>query len=587
MQLGRLNKLLVNNRKDFTISETRFIGELIDQARVTNESLNNHPPNYAIVMKNSFLCNSDRSPLSNANARAILAQRTERHNLVVEYLKNNISLDGLIAITKEIIQEDNLYYSSKAFSNCNQECFITDIKEKNKDNSIDEQLPIIYADYITEYYYYSVLWNTVDFALGGVYELRKPFGLFETSFENSTRIDYIKVFNSNIIGKHTDSYVYNILSCDNRLFKIYKKHFDVYAIKDELIFEYSYDIPLDLVGLDHAFIFNEIRITNDFIVALDIIGTDILVYQLNCRNIWKNIHLPLGYNNLRGRKIELINNDLVLIYDDFYLIINLIEAKGNISENKKDYIDSFEKIIKKVEFPPYELVQTIDLPERKIEFLKSSIYISDSEENILDFKKEEFIKINSNEEENNSKDNNSNHHKDTNDLDILKSTNDTDDKETYKEASTNLIKQFYMSSSGRFMVSVDNNNIGQVLDFKIKSQYQIIENNSPKIDFFGFKTFSADIDSITKVYFSKDEKFLIYSHCKGRNHTTEIINLKNISNKKSNDVRIYNEPMKLIGWNPENNYFIVLGSGTLYKNTIEKKNGEIIVESKPLKFVSN
>ncbi len=583
MHLGKLHKLIVNNRKDISIPETKFIGKLIDTARINRDSQNqkseetiedNSKNPYATVMKNSFVSSDERSPLSNANAKAILDQRIERHNLIVEYLEKNISFDGLKKITEEIIKEDNLNLIIPQFSGNTAYNFIRKVDEEIENTLLEDKPSDVYADFITEYYYYSVLWNTVEYTLEGICDIRQPFyGVMQSNNPNEITTKYYE-YNNKITSRHHKP---NDCSCRfycDKMFVNDKRTYSIYTIpskeQPDFILTGKYNIPLDFINSIEE---RNVEISDNYIAIVGATKNNIYlyIYRSDESNVLKNLNLPLNYG--MPYEVKIIKDELYLIYSDFYFIINLCDIIKKPIYYRKNNIESFEKKFNKFLCnPKYEIIKKIPFTDnsRIVDVIKSSFRIGESEHNL--YKKSEFENVMPDY-----------------------STAYDPSKFTFRESKNEIIKMFSLSPSNRYIVLIDINQNSYIYD-TAAAQTIINLTYNPAISPF-VKYDQDDIvpkDVLESWHFSKDEQLFVMSHAK---YSGKINNVTRTSEILVYDLnRPIEKPSKrgnldLVGWIDEEHCFIAYDRKTqdsLIKYYVElQKEKSPALNSSKVKLINN
>ena len=537
MHLGKLHKLIVKHRKDHSVQETRFIGELIDEARgirteneqiITDNKSKSNP--YSTIMKNAFVCSEKRSPLSKNYSKLILSQKVERHIFVMDYLKNNISFEGLKQIVLEIINTDHLTINKKNFGFEPDDFSNILILTENNEALSENEKSNIYADYITEYYYYTVKLNVFYYVLAGFDYIIEPFDLSDE-------------YNLNIIRRNCvrslSAIPYETYMRENSIIVFYDRYFETYLLSGVLHKKNIYNIPME-----KKLHFPTIELSDNYIVIFE--AASLYIYKSNQPNIYKFIPLPREYAYPMCVKLD--DNCLLVFYNSFYFSIDL----DSIREKTIDYSNKNPEIFKKI-FPINDLKMACEY----IQCAPSYQYI--------------YILANNT---------------------VYKYSLSNNDVESivYEPPSEIDLKitRFVVSSSERYIVLIDQYENVFLFDRKESFIVSLINNyisfieqmNKPIVE---RSVYRSKIEHIYGCYFSKNDSFLVYSQYKWNieknvdEYTTKVLDLSKTIKNAINTTREFHE--KSIGLIKGEDSFITIRetctTNILTKNSVEYRNSEL------------
>ena len=176
VELAQFHRIIAAARSVRSLTEREFLGILADTAHRSEKTVRYRTPEerkhyYQKLMSNIYNTSADRTPLPALKSRAILYQREECFDDVLEYMRRNIS--DCEAVVREIIRMDDLQRNGKDFLTAVNEFEVENNPSKRYLSESEKKRAC--AAYLAEYYYYTVLWNLLLSALPDLEEL--PAGI--------------------------------------------------------------------------------------------------------------------------------------------------------------------------------------------------------------------------------------------------------------------------------------------------------------------------------------------------------------------------------------------------------------------------
>lgn len=179
MQLAHFHKLIADGRVDKKLTEREFLGILADTAHQSDKTFCIRTPEdqkqyYRNLMSGIYSTAPERPPLPALKSRAILYQREERFDDVMEYMQRNLA--DCESVVRDIIRIDKLQKDGRDFLTAVEAYTIPANAEKEDEIQTkqlsEKQKRQVCAAYIAEYYYFAVLWNLILTALPDIEELQ-------------------------------------------------------------------------------------------------------------------------------------------------------------------------------------------------------------------------------------------------------------------------------------------------------------------------------------------------------------------------------------------------------------------------------
>jgi len=349
MRLGEFHKLIALKRKDKSIHEAVFIKMLTDVARVTvehvgmksEESLSDIINNESRLNKNAFSTNYKRTPLANVHARAILIQKNERFRLVMEFFLNNLSKsknneeNALYDILNQILSTDHIsiknILSSSRYLSEQKSFFCNDNDNTDYKSLTDKEAAYV----VTEYYYYLVFWNIIDFSIFGIDNIQTPFKL---------NLDYNIRYNNRTLYSHIVLSNQLLLFYNNMSFHFVKIMNNFYEKSIE------YNLPLlksksEEDCMSYPCINNPIFISSKTFFCF-FYNNFFLIYQYGISNIVLCVNIPISQSDTHKLFYQISDDDIIEVFTPYYKICidirNALNNRYSLEKKQKtvhDYIE--------------------------------------------------------------------------------------------------------------------------------------------------------------------------------------------------------------------------------------------------------
>lgn len=172
MNLGEFHTELARFRKNQNMNRYEFIGKLLETA--SDDVV--YQPDYETSCRHVFSQSDHRVVVSAIKANSILSQKETHITNVIEFVKNEIqslrlqTIIDKINVTEQIPPDQTIsqYIESRILS--------------------DDQIIVIYATYIAEYFYFTLFWNQVTSSIPVPEDFKSRFRTDSEFYEKIIRV---------------------------------------------------------------------------------------------------------------------------------------------------------------------------------------------------------------------------------------------------------------------------------------------------------------------------------------------------------------------------------------------------------------